>query len=409
MLSMRRPNRLLFVVLLGAGLAACSRTPDKTPVGLWDATITTGSGVEVPFRFEISGTPPTFSGTFFDGDLKRPSGPGSLRDGQLVLPFDEYGAKVEVAYKDDRLEGKYDRGTRGKPYPFKAIRAAAQTPAPANVPSIAGEWRIPLDKLSSKGESAWRMVVRQNGGDVSAAIMRVDGDTGTLTGSYKNGAFILSHFSGARPSVVEVTPVNDGSLKLLEDQKTPHVAFRETDDRAKTAPEPTDPTHHIGVVDPTAKFTFSFPDLEGKIVSDTDSRFQGKVVIVSLTGTWCPNCHDEAPFLSQLYKDYRSKGLEIVALAFEEPAQLQDLSRVHAFIKQYGITYPFLIAGDSDHEAAALPQAVNLNTFPAMFVLGRNGRVRATHAGYASKATGPHYLQEQKEFLAELDRLLAEK
>ena len=409
MLSMRRISRLLVVVLIGTGLAACSRTADKTPVGLWDATVTTGGGLDVPFRFEIAGTPPTLSGSFFDGELKRTSGPGTFTNGALVLPFGEYGAKVEVAYKDDRLEGKYDRGTRGKPYPFSAVRAAPPAPVAGDVPSIAGEWRIPLDKLSSKGESAWRMVVRQSGADVSAAIMRVDGDTGTLTGSYKNGAFTMSHFSGARPSVVEVTPVDDGSLKLVEDKKTPHVAFRETDDRAKTAPEPTDPTHHIGVVDPSAKFTFSFPDLDGKIVSDTDPRFQGKVVIVSLTGTWCPNCHDEAPFLAQLYKDYRSKGLEIVALSFEEPAQLQDLSRVHAFIKQYGITYPFLIAGDSDHEAAALPQAVNLNTFPAMFVLGKDGRVRATHAGYASKATGPHYMQEQKEFLAELDRLLAEK
>jgi len=80
-----------------------------------------------------------------------------------------------------------------------------------------------------------------------------------------------------------------------------------------------------------------------------------------------------------------------------------------AFIKNYDITYPFLIAGDTDHEAAALPQAVNLNTFPATFILGKDGRVRATHAGYASKATGPHYMEEQKEFLAELDRLLAEK
>ena len=406
---MRRISRLLLVVLIGTGLAACSRTADKTPAGMWDATITTDSGVNVPFRFEISGAPPTLSGTFFDGDLKRRSGPGTLTDGQLVLPFDEYGAKVEVTYTDNRLEGKYDRGTRGKPYPFMAVRAAPPAPSASTVPSIAGEWRIPLDKLSSKGESAWRMVVRQSGADVSAAIMKVDGDTGTLTGSYKNGTFTISHFSGARPTVIEVTPVTDGSLQLLEDRKTPRVAFRETDARSKTAPEPTDPTHHIGVVDPAAKFTFSFPDLDGKIVSDTDPRFQGKVVIVSLTGTWCPNCHDEAPFLVQLYKDYRSKGLEIVALAFEEPAQLKDLSRVHAFIKQYGITYPFLIAGDSDHEAAALPQAVNLNTFPAMFVLGKDGRVRATHAGYASQATGPYFVQEQKEFLAELDQLLAEK
>jgi peroxiredoxin len=390
------------------GAAACTKPAAKTPAGLWDATITTVSGVEVPFKFEISGTPPALNGAFFDGELKRISGPGTDANGELVLPFDEYGAKVVVAYKDDRLEGRYDRGTRGKPYPFKAVRAAGPAAATSTVPSIAGEWRIPLDKLSSKGESAWRMVVRQNGGEVSAAILKVDGDTGTLTGSYKNGVFTISHFSGARPSVIEVTPLDDGSLKLLEDQKTARVAFRETDARARTAPEPTDPTHHIGVVDPSAIFTFSFPDLDGKMVSNSDPRFQGKVVIVSLTGTWCPNCHDEAPFLAQLYNDYRARGLEIVALAFEEPAQLKDLSRVRAFIRQYHITYPFLIAGDSDHEAQALPQAVNLNTFPAMFVLGKDGRVRATHAGYASKATGPYYMQEQKEFLAEIDRLLAE-
>lgn len=409
MLSRRSVERLFFSMVLSVGVTACSRSADNTPVGMWDATIKTATGLEVPFRFEISGTPAALSGSFFDGDLKRTSSPGALTGGQLVLPFDEYGAKVEVTYKDDRLDGKYDRGTRGPAYPFTAVRAAASQPASGDVPSIAGEWRIPLDEPSSKGESAWRMVVRQNGADVSAAIMKVDGDTGTLHGSYKNGSFTLSHFSGARPTVFEVTTVGDGSLKLVEDRKIARVAYRETDERAKAAPEPSDPTRHIGVVDPAAKFKFSFPDLDGHLVSDTDPRFQGKVVVVSLTGTWCPNCHDEAPFLSQLYKDYRAKGLEIVALAFEEPDQLKDLSRVRAFIKNYDITYPFLIAGDTDHEASALPQAVNLNTFPATFVLGKDGRVRATHAGYASKATGPYYLEEQKEFVAELDRLLAEK
>jgi peroxiredoxin len=392
---------------MGVVLAACGTPAEKTPVGVWDASITVGQNV-IPFKFEVTGTAPNVSGSFFDGDLKRTSTGGQYSNGALVLPFPEYGSRVDVVYKDDRLEGKYDRGTRGRPYPFTAVRAAASAPS-GNAPSIAGEWRIPLDKPSSKGESAWRMVVRQTGADVSAAIMRVDGDTGTLTGSYKDGTFTLSHFSGARPTILEVTPVDDGSLKLLEDKRNPRVAYRETDARAKAAAEPDDPTHHMSVKDPSAKFTFSFPDLDGKIVSDTDPRFQGKVVIVSLTGTWCPNCHDEAPFLSQLYKDYQSKGLEIVALSFEEPAQLQDLSRVRAFIKQYDITYPFLIAGDTDHEAAALPQAVNLNTFPATFVLGKDGRVKATHAGYASRATGPHYMEEQKEFVAELDRLLAEK
>ena len=402
-----RPSLRLIAIALIVAAAACTRTEEKPPTGLWDATVKV-EGVEVPFKFEISGTPAALSGAFFDGEQKRVSSDGRYDHGAVVLRFAEYGSRVDVSYKSDRLEGIYDRGTRGPAYPFTAVRAAESAPPTTEVPPIAGEWRIPLDPPSVKGESAWRMVVRQNGPAISAAILKVDGDTGMLTGSYRNGTFTISHFSGARPSVFELTPAADGSLKVLEDRKTPRVAYRETDPRANSAPQPNDPAHHIRVVDPSAKFKFSFPDLEGTTVSDTDPRFQGKVVIVSLTGTWCANCHDEAPFLVELYKNYRAKGLEILALAFEEPAQLKDLSRVRAFIRQYHIEYPFLIAGDSDHAPDALPQAVNLNTFPAMFVLGKDGRVRATHAGYSSKATGPYYMKKQQEFLAEIDQLLAE-
>jgi peroxiredoxin len=385
-----------------------ARAADSSPVGLWDAAVVV-NGLEVPFRFEITGTGSALKGAFFDGSLRVPSTSGSFENGALVLRFDQYGAKVDVVFKDDRLDGKYDRGTRGAAYPFKAVRAVPPPARTGPVPRIAGEWRIPLEKSSSKGESAWRFVVRQSGAQVSAAIMRVDGDTGTLSGSFKDGSLTLSHFAGAGPTVLVVTPAADGSLQLLQDGRTPLTAVRVTDARVKAAPEPTDPTRYTRVADPSAKFRFSFPDLDGQIVSDTDPRFQGKVVIVSVTGTWCPNCHDEAPFLSNLYKTHRQKGLEIVALSFEEPAQLKDLSRVRGFIKQYDITYPFLIAGEPEQAQAKLPQAVNLNTFPATFVLGKNGRVRATHAGYASKATGEFYEKEQKQFMAEIDRLLAEQ
>ena len=60
-------------------------------------------------------------------------------------------------------------------------------------------------------------------------------------------------------------------------------------------------------------------------------------MLVNVTGTWCPNCHDEAPFLQELYSKYRSPSLEIVALDFEEPEQLQNLARARAFIKKYAI------------------------------------------------------------------------
>jgi len=385
-----------------------TRAQTTSPAGLWDATVIV-SNLEIPFKFEVTQDNGVVAGAFFDGDLKVPSTAGSFRDGALSLTFAQYGSRLDATLTGDRLEGKYDRGTRGPAYVFKAARAVPQPPPAGPVPSIGGEWLIPLETESSKGEQSWRFVVRQNGAQVSAAIMRVDGDTGTLSGTFKDGKFLLSHFSGARPTILQITPQPDGSLAMVQGEKTTFRAVRISDPRAKAAPAPTDPTHHTSVRNAAEKFQFSFPDLDGNLVSDTDPRFQGKVVIVSITGSWCPNCHDEAPFLAELYRTHRDKGLEIVALDFEEADQLKDPSRVRGFIRQYGLTYPFLLAGEPEQAQEKIPQAVNLNTFPATFVLGRDGRVRAVHAGYASKATGEFYEKEQKEFVAEIDRLLAER
>jgi len=398
---------LIWLFLLG-GAAVPAMAQNPSLAGLWDATVVVNN-LEIPFKFEITQRGDEVAGAFFDGEVKIPSTAGSLANGALSLTFAQYGSRIDAALKGGRLEGMYDRGTRGPGYVFQAVRAVPAAAPSGPVPAIGGEWRIPLETDSSKGEQSWRFVVQQDGAQVSAAIMRVDGDTGALTGTFKDGKFLLSHFSGARPTILEITPQADGSLAMVQNAKTALIAVRPTDSRAKAVPEPIDPKLYTSVKNPAEKFRFSFPDLDGKMVSDTDPRFEGKVVIVSITGSWCPNCHDEAPFLAQLYRTRREKGLEIVALAFEEADQLKNPNRVRGFIKQYGLTYPFLLAGEPEQAAEKIPQAVNLNTFPATFVLGRDGRVRAVHAGYASKATGDFYAAEQKEFVAEIDRLLAER
>ena len=166
--------------------------------------------------------------------------------------------------------------------------------------------------------------------------------------------------------------------------------------RAKGLPPPTDPDHHTTVKDASEPFRFSFPDLNGKIVSNTDARFQGKVVLVNVTGSWCPNCHDEAPFLAELYRKYRGQGLEVVALSFEEDDQLKNPTRLRAFMKEYGIDYTVLLAGVPDDRDAKLTQPVNLNSWPTTFFLGRDGRVRFVHAGFPGPASGVLYRQARQ-------------
>ncbi|HEY6211923.1 MAG TPA: TlpA disulfide reductase family protein [Vicinamibacterales bacterium] len=373
--------------------------------GLWDATVTVG-GVEVPFRIEISGTGSAVKGSLFNGDEKIPSTTGSFANGSLTLTFDEYGSALEATLKGGVLEGQYTRGTRGAPYPFHAKRFAPVATPESDVPSIAGLWNV--QTKSSKGEDAWHLIVRQSGASVSAAILRVDGDTGTLTGTYRDGRFVLGHFSGARPLRVEITPSADGTLAVVQNREAPLTAIRDDQARAKGLPQPTDPSRFTSVKDPTEPFRFSFPNLDGKIVSNTDPQFRGKVVIVDIAGSWCPNCHDETPFLVDLYKTYHPRGLEIVALSFEEAAQLKNPTRLRAFIKHYGITYTVLVPGEPREAGEKLPQTVNLNSFPTTFFLGRDGRVRAAHAGFPGKASGSFHEAAKKEITHTIEQLLAE-
>jgi thiol-disulfide isomerase/thioredoxin len=402
--------RTTFAVLAGLVAAAVAAQPRpaaaQSLAGLWDATVVVNR-LEIPFRFEIQGQGSAIKGSFFNGDEKVTSTSGSFENGTLTLRFDEYGSKVVATLKDGRLDGEYNRGTRGAPYPFQAKRFAPVVVGDTNIPSIAGLWNIQVGK-SSKGEAAWQLIVRQSGAEASAAILRVDGDTGALTGSYRDGKFVLSHFSGARPALLELTPKADGTLVVVQGRDEPLVAFRSEQAKAKGLPEPSDPSRFTSVKDPTEPLRFSFPDLSGRVVSNTDEKFRGKVVIVNIGGSWCPNCHDEAPFLAELYKKYRGQGLEIVLLSFEEAEQMKNPERVRAFIKRYGIEYTVLVPGEPRELADKMPQGVNLNSFPTSFILGRDGRVRSVHAGFPGKASGEFHKQATLEITATVERLLSE-
>ena len=397
-------------LLLVLGLAFAPLAPAQSVSGSWEGTVDV-DGLTIPFRIEISGTGSDVKGAFLNGDERVTSTGGRLDGDSLVLNFDEYAETLRATLKDGELtgtiEGKFGPAPRST-LPFEANPFAAEKDAAAaGIPSIDGLWEIEVK--SPKGESAWRFIVRQSGADVTAAILRVDGDTGALTGRYQHGKFVLSHFSGERPYLLDVTPRSDGGLDVVLNDysgKRELVAYRPADARAKGLPEPTDPTRHTRVADPSQPLLYSFPDVDGHIVSSSDARFRGKVVLVNITGSWCPNCHDEAPFLAALYRKYHSRGLEIVALDFEEREQLRGLMRLRAFIKHYGIEYTVLVGGEPDEVNQKLPQLVNLNAWPTTVVVGRDGLVKAIHVGFASAASGEFNPELKRQITEQIEALL---
>lgn len=430
------------LLLIGGALPAAgvagTAEPGQSLVGRWDAALL-NNGPAVPFRLDIFGSGSSLKGTFYDGfSPYETTTNASFENGVLTLRADHYLTTITASLSNGELTGKtvLTGPSYTLKYDFHAVRHVESDAVSEKPPAIAGSWEIPLDSPSPKGEKAYRLIVQQKGAEAAASILRVDGDTGAYSGAFHDGKWVLSHFDGHRPGVIEVVPTKDGTLDLVvhneafkralegKDSETNesssnaytedryagaahYIAYRPDVARAKGFAPPENYLTHTSVRDGSEKFKFRFPDVNGKVVSEED--FKGKVVLAIVTGTWCPNCHDEAQYLVQLDKKYRDKGLAIVALDFEEPEQQASLSRARAFVKQYGVKYPYLIAGAPAEMWEKVPQLVNLNTWPTTVFVGRDGLVKGVHSGFASPASGEFNEELKKEFTGKIEELLAQK
>ncbi|HZP47692.1 MAG TPA: redoxin family protein [Vicinamibacterales bacterium] len=407
------------VMLIAAALLIVAPMRAATVDGLWDAVIA-ASGTDVPFRFEIDTKGAQPQGFFFEGDRRIGSTAGTVADGTLRFEYDFLNTILELTQKGDELVGTYrNNRPNARPQDVRMKRFVAVSADADNVPQVAGYWemrRLESEVTAPRDTRTWNVFLRQSGSEVSGSVLRVDGDVGTLVGHWKNGRLTLSHFSGERPTLFEATPNPDGSLAVTYNGNAHYTVMRSDMARAKGIPEPPDPSRYTNVKDPTAPFQFAFADaITGKMVSSSDPQFRGKVVILAIGGSWCPNCHDEAPFLGELYRDFHAKGLEIVGLMFEnDPDPKNYRPRVQAFMKRYNIQYPMLYAGttsptpQSKTIADALPQLVNFGAYPTSIYLGRDGKVRTVHAGFASPATGEEHVRLKKELRELTEQLLAE-
>ena len=409
--------------------------------GVWQGTGTARGGAQVPLTFRITGSGKDLKLALLNGPAAHPeesvASTVTVEGDHLVAVYDYFARKLDAKLSGDTLTGTYEpvRPTnRTAPIPFTVKRVPRLTdpPTPSGAPDIQGSWEVVTN--SAKGEAAWEFRVdpRSPGTSViKSVIQRIDGDTGGLWGVWNGASYTVGHFTAAGAALWQVTPQLDGTLQLknliLPAPKPEHaaagstavaeapvtkpleyIARRPEDARAKNLPKPIDTTQQTTVKDPNEPFAFSFPDLSGKVVSNKDPEFQGKVVIVAIGGSWCPNCHDEAPFLESLYRKYHAKGLEIVGLDFEQGDPETDTPRLKAFIKHYGIEYPMLTAGTTDELEQKIPQGVNLNCWPTSFFLGRDGKVKEVHAGFAGPGNAAGHAALIRETTELVEKLLAE-
>jgi thiol-disulfide isomerase/thioredoxin len=391
------------------------------PTGLWDGTIQSRAG-EVNFSIELKPQGGNLSAALLNATDQQPF--SSARwDGQtLTLRLDYYDGQLALHYvSPQRMEGEYSRLT-SKGVVQIPVTLAPHRKIPATKrwtgPTLAGDWL--LHEAGAQGAERNTLTTFQQqkmataDGKVSATgIMEpVSGDTGLLHGTVSTDAngqthFHLSRFDGIHVLALDGEFAPNGSLKGQVGGVKALSPF--TAERAKDAAV-ADPNELAGnltkVKDPQEPFRFSGLDQSGKTVDQSSPDFKGRPVIVDIFGTWCPNCHDEAPLLEKIYRKYQGQGLVIVGLAYEYIDDTpRNLRQISIYRDKYGITFPLLLAGTTDQGQIekTLPQLVNFGAYPTTVFLERNGRVHAIHAGFAGPSTGEKY-QEVQQHMDQLSR-----
>ena len=385
-----------------------------------DNSVAPNGKATVPVQLDLSAPSKngSITGTFLNGNERSPSSSGTLNGSHLTLHFTSYARKLEGDIQGSNFTGTFS-GARIKTWPVTlhadrdgkpSTNFVAGTPREKGG-TINGSWEIAVH--SKNGEAAWGMEVAPFGGngEIRVVIQRIDGDSGNLYGKFDEAAqeYRVSHYSDASATIYALKPNADGTLQVtnLRDPAESNVARPTAVARQQKLPPPTLSTQQTTMPNPSEPLRFAGPNLAGTVITNKDDQFKGKVVIVAIGGSWCPNCHDEAPVLVDLYNRYHARGLEVVDLSFEEGDQLKNPERLRAFVTKYNIPYTVLLMGTPDDLSDRLPQPKNLNSWPTSFFIGRDGLVKEIHAGFSGPATGAAYTELKGELDGLVKKLLA--
>lgn len=408
---------LFTLITVVAVFSSCKKKAD--PIGVWRGTIRNNSGEEVAFTLEVKREGDGIVGSLVNGDDRTVSTSGSFEGDTLKLRYDFYDAELTAVIVGDELGGGFTRQWQKRTLArkFRAVRATGSdntaqiAPDSSNPsPGISGEWVMRVGEEPKV--SFWRAAFKQQGSRATGTIIPVSGDWGEMTGSFENNQLTLNRFDGINCRVFKATLTPQGALEGfvdlgLFDPKRKVIAERLTSENRSSVASLPDPTNYTRMKNAAEPFRFSSPDPDGKTLSSTDERFKNKVVIVTITGSWCPNCYEEAPVLQEFYDRYRERGLEVVALSFEYTGDAaRDTEQVRTFAKRLGVKYPILYAGVVEDTQKKLSQLDNFGAYPTTIYIGRDGLVKRIHAGFEGKATGERFTKLKAEMESLIQELL---
>ena len=109
-----------------------------------------------------------------------------------------------------------------------------------------------------------------------------------------------------------------------------------------------------------------------EIIDIAIKRLKGKVVYLDFWASWCKPCVKSFPWMQAMKTKYQDLGLEVVAINLDKNREQAD-----DFLKK--VEVDFIIAYDPAGNSA---KTYELKGMPTSYLIGRDGKIYATHIGF---------------------------
>jgi thiol-disulfide isomerase/thioredoxin len=393
----------LSLVLGSILLISCGQQETKSKnyslkEGSWRVALKVQDDKELPFIFTT-----TYNGIeIHNAEERIPITDITIKDDSITIKMDVYEGFLKGKFTDEHtITGEFAKVSLNRYVPFTATHGVNERFPNGKkdaTATIAGNWEtvfspdVASDRYIAKG------IFQQKGNMVTGTFRTTTGDYRYLEGTLTGDQLQLSTFDGAHAFLFTATVTDStmvGEFQSGNHWKEPFVAKR---NETYELPDAKSLTYLKEGYD---KFDFSFPDASGKVISLSDENLRGKVRIVQIMGTWCPNCLDESKYYSAYAKN--NPDIQFIALAFEyAKTQEKAFSSIERLQKRLQIPYPILLAqfGTSNKQKAQekVPMLNHVLSYPATIFIDKKGKVRRIHTGFNGPATGSKYLDFKKDF-----------
>ncbi|MEO1435108.1 MAG: TlpA disulfide reductase family protein [Bacteroidota bacterium] len=420
---------LFLVILFCLGLQSCVTEPKFTALapGMWRAELTLEKEPnssefvprkrnedlqfeevtegKLPFNFEvIYDTDTTFYLEIINGEERirvndiiygwdRVKGQDTV-----IIHFPHYQSRIEAIFEERIMEGRWIVETRdnysihflarhGQDHRFSTLRKAPKI-------DVSGAWEVTFNGDPKYKEEPYKAIgeFQQDGNRLTGTFRTETGDYRFLEGNILANKIYLSVFDGSHAFLFEAAVLEDetliGAFWSGTHYKTTWTAKRNPDFKLGS------PYELTYLKEGYDRVEFGFPNADGQIIGPNDPRYQRKVRIIQILGTWCPNCADETAFLTDWLAENQPDDLEVIGLAFEKNRDsTKAWEAIRRYKERFDIPYEILLANGSSSKKEAselLPMLNKVLSYPTMIMIDKQDRVAKIHTGFSGPATSQY-------------------